>query len=224
MVSHRLFDELLLFGLLWLCVLLYGVWQRSRVALGQSIPKRGKRATRRSQETKPFPGLMHKPHCPACEHAAEPTPRPPASPPLLIVSTQGCSRKVDVQHQFCPNPDCAYSGWVGRGGATCAPMAIRGVADGGNGTAPGASHLFSRRAARYFMARACHPRGSCGPWGHWRKAWASARSPACVRSTPIPCCNGSSKLPTISRPSRSTSCMTYRSTRCSLMNSLPGSG
>jgi len=115
MVSHRLFDELLLFGLLWLCVLLYGVWQRSRVALGQSIPKRGKRATRRSQETKPFPGLMHKPHCPACEHAAEPTPRPPASPPLLIVSTQGCSRKVDVQHQFCPNPDCSYSGWMGRG-------------------------------------------------------------------------------------------------------------
>jgi len=115
MVSHRLFDELLLCGLLWLCVLLYGVWQRSRVALGQSTPTRGKRATRRPQETKPVPGLMPKPHGPAGEHAAAPTPWPPASPPPLIVSTPGGPRQVDVQHQFCPNPDCSYSGWMGRG-------------------------------------------------------------------------------------------------------------
>jgi len=38
MVSHLLFDELLLFGLLWLCVLSYWVWPRRCVAPCQSTP------------------------------------------------------------------------------------------------------------------------------------------------------------------------------------------
>jgi hypothetical protein len=114
MVSHLLGYELLLVGLLWLCVLSYGVWQRSRVASGQSTSKRDKRATKRSQETKPFPGLVHKPFCAACEHVVEPTPQLPPLPPLLV-SRRGCPRKVDTQRQWCPHSRCAYYGWTDLG-------------------------------------------------------------------------------------------------------------
>ena len=29
--------------------------------------------------------------------------------------TRGRRRQIDTSHHFCPNPDCAYRGWVGRG-------------------------------------------------------------------------------------------------------------
>jgi hypothetical protein len=61
MVSHLLFDELLLFGLLWVCVLSYWVWPRRCVAPCQSTPMRDKRATRRPQDPKTFPGTPTSP-------------------------------------------------------------------------------------------------------------------------------------------------------------------
>jgi hypothetical protein len=29
--------------------------------------------------------------------------------------TRGRRRQIDTSHHFCPNPDCAYRGWVGWG-------------------------------------------------------------------------------------------------------------
>jgi transposase-like protein len=115
MVSHLLFDELLLFGLLWLCVLSYWVWRRSCVAPSQSTPMRGKRATRRSQDPKAFPGLTHKPHCEACEQATVLGDPAPSIPLPLITSPQGRPRQVDTSTHFCPHPRCQYYGWVGLG-------------------------------------------------------------------------------------------------------------
>src|SRR5262249_12689053 len=41
--------------------------------------------------------------------------RPPVPRPPRIVSTRGRRCQVDTSTHFCPNPDCAYRGWVGWG-------------------------------------------------------------------------------------------------------------
>jgi hypothetical protein len=41
-------------------------------------------------------------------------PRRRARPPL-ITFTRGLRRIVDTHSHFCPEPDCSYHGWVGRG-------------------------------------------------------------------------------------------------------------
>jgi hypothetical protein len=60
-------------------------------------------------------GLTRKPHCDACEHATTPRPQAPSAPPPRIVPTRGRRRQVDTATPFCPNPACAYRGWVGWG-------------------------------------------------------------------------------------------------------------
>ena len=112
MVSDLFFYELLLLGFLWLCVMLHYAWPEG----DQRTPTSAKPPRKRSRDPKPFPGLIHKPSCPACEQQGErPKPSPPGAPPPVIVHTRGCPRQVPTQHQFCPNPDCPYHGWVGFG-------------------------------------------------------------------------------------------------------------
>src|SRR5262249_34027428 len=67
------------------------------------------------RERQPFAGLTTKPHCDACEHGIAPRPQAPSTPPPRIVPTRGRRRQVDTSTHFCPNPDCAYRGWVGWG-------------------------------------------------------------------------------------------------------------
>jgi transposase-like protein len=107
------FHDLLLFGLLWLCVILYWQWTRGRPGKCQAKP--AKQTKRRAKDPKPFPGLTHKPHCAACEHTQESALQAPSCPPPLIVASRGRRREVDTQHHFCPHPRCDYRGWVGRG-------------------------------------------------------------------------------------------------------------
>src|SRR6266404_1351675 len=64
---------------------------------------------------KPFPGLTHKPHGDACEHATASRPQAPCAPPPPIVSTRGRRRQVDTSRHFCPDPNCRYGGWLGLG-------------------------------------------------------------------------------------------------------------
>jgi IS1 family transposase len=88
--------------------------QRSRrvpAATGAPPPPRPKR----KREPKPFAGLTHKPHCDACEHTTDSGPQAPSAPPPRLVPTRGRHRQVDTSTHFCPNPDCAYRGWVGWG-------------------------------------------------------------------------------------------------------------
>src|SRR5215813_8862128 len=70
---------------------------------------------KRKRERKPFAGLTTKPHCDACEHGTAPRPQAPSTPPPRIVPTRARRRQVDTSTHFCPNPDCAYRGWVGWG-------------------------------------------------------------------------------------------------------------
>jgi hypothetical protein len=116
MVSDLFFYELLLLGLLWLCVMLPWMWFYAHAAPGPTTPTPAKPPRQRSRDPKPFPGLTRKPHCAACEQAAqESAALPPPAPPPPITSSRGRPRQVDTSQQFCPNPDCAYRGWVGLG-------------------------------------------------------------------------------------------------------------
>src|SRR2546426_7881203 len=115
MVSHLFFYQLVLIALVWLCVMLQWAWPSDPAAACppplEPTPPRPKR----HREPTPFAGLTTKPHCDACESSSAPHPQPPSVPPPRIVPTRGRRREVDTSRHFCPNPACAYRGWVGWG-------------------------------------------------------------------------------------------------------------
>jgi IS1 family transposase len=116
MVSELFFYELVLWGLLWLCIMLHYAWPSDRPTWDQRTSKPATPPRTRSRDPKPFPGLTRTPHCAACEQAAqEPAGLPPPAPPPPITSSRGRPRQVDTSPQFCSNPDCAYRGRVGLG-------------------------------------------------------------------------------------------------------------
>src|SRR2546428_10166748 len=115
MVSHLFFYQLVLLGLLWLCVMLHYVWTNERSGGDQRPSKPLPPPCKRSSDPKPFPGLTRTPLCAACEQAHAYAPQPPGGPPPRIVPTRGRPRQVDTSQQFCPSPACAYQGWVGLG-------------------------------------------------------------------------------------------------------------
>jgi IS1 family transposase len=115
MVSHLFFYQLVLLGLLWLCCMLHAAWPSSHAAGVPRPPERIPPSRKRPRVPKPFPGLTRKPHCEAYAQAAVPRPQAPCAPPPRIVSTRGRPRQVDTSSHFCPQPHCAYRGWVGLG-------------------------------------------------------------------------------------------------------------
>ena len=115
MMPDPLFYQLLLVGLVWLCLMLHVVWPSDRATAGSTTPRPATAAPKRSSDLKPFPGLTRRPPCAACEQAHEHVPQPPSCPPPRIVPTRGRPRQVETSQHFCPYPDCAYQGWVGLG-------------------------------------------------------------------------------------------------------------
>jgi IS1 family transposase len=115
MVSELFFYQLVLIALLWLCCMLHWVWPSDCGATSLTPSQPTPPPRMRSREPQPFPGLIHKPHCAACEQAAQDPEAlsPPA--PLPIISRRGRPREVDTSQHFCPHPTCAYRGWVGLG-------------------------------------------------------------------------------------------------------------
>jgi IS1 family transposase len=114
MVSHLFFYQLVLVGLVWLCVMLQWAWPSDRLA-GDQKPSQPLPPRKRSSDSKPFPGLTCKPLCAACEQAHEHVSQPPGCPPPRIVPTRGRPRQVATSFHFCPNATCDYRGWVGLG-------------------------------------------------------------------------------------------------------------
>src|SRR5438876_4800985 len=115
MVSHLFFYQLTLIALVWLCVMLQWAWPSDPAAACPTTPEPLPPVPKRRREPTPFAGFTHKPHCDACEHATDPRPQAPSAPPPRIIPTRGRRRQVDTATHFCPNPDCAYRGWVGWG-------------------------------------------------------------------------------------------------------------
>ena len=112
MVSELFFYQLVLIALLWLCCMLHGVWPSDGGATRPTPSQPTPPLRRRSREPKPFPGLLHTPHCAACEQAAQAPEALPPPAPLPIISRRGRPREVDTSQQFCPNANCDYRGWV----------------------------------------------------------------------------------------------------------------
>src|SRR6266699_3167010 len=115
MVSHLFFYQLVLVALVWLCVMLQWAWPSDPATVGPTTPEPPGPRPKRHRAPTPFAGLTTKPHCDACEHSGAPRPQTASSPPPRMVSTRGRRRQVDTSTHFCPNPDCAYRGWVGWG-------------------------------------------------------------------------------------------------------------
>jgi IS1 family transposase len=115
MVSHLFFYQLTLIALVWLCVMLQWVWPSAPTAVCPTTPEPPPPVPKRHRERPPFAGLTTKPPCDACAHASDLRPEAPCPPPPRIVPTRGRRRQVDTSTHFCPNPDCAYRGWMGWG-------------------------------------------------------------------------------------------------------------
>src|SRR5262249_44989665 len=114
MVSHLFFYQLVLIALVWLCLMLHWTWLSDPATCPPTLEPTPP-VPKRHRERKPFTGLTTKPHCDACAHASDLRPEAPCPPPPRIVPTRGRRHQVDTSTHFCPNPDCAYQGWVGWG-------------------------------------------------------------------------------------------------------------
>jgi len=115
MVPTPLFYQLLVVALVLICLFIHVGLPDMPLPKPQPPLASNKRRRRRSQEPQPFPGLMHKPLCEACEQGADVRLQAPGEPPPIITFTRGRRRTVDTQSHFCPEPNCSYHGWLGRG-------------------------------------------------------------------------------------------------------------
>ena len=116
MIPHHFFYLMVVLGFLWIFFMLHIAWPSPCPATPQRPPEPILPRRTRSSEPKSFGGLTHKPQCVACEQAlSAPAVPAPAAPPPRITSPRGRKRQVDTSTHFCPNPDCAYRGWVGWG-------------------------------------------------------------------------------------------------------------
>src|SRR6266571_2319582 len=118
MMPDPLFYQLLLVGLVWLCLMLHVVWPSDRATASPTTPRPAKAPPQRSSDSKPFPGLTRKPPCAACEQAHAHRPQPPGCPPPRIVPMRGRPRQVETSCHFCPHTNCDYRGWLGLGNIT----------------------------------------------------------------------------------------------------------
>ena len=109
------FYQLALIALVWLFVMLQYAWPSGCGAGVPSTAEPHKTPRTHSRAPKSFAGLTHKPSCEACEQGGASRSQAPCAPPPRTILTRGRRRQVDTSAHFCPNPDCAYRGWVGWG-------------------------------------------------------------------------------------------------------------
>lgn len=114
MTSDPVFYPLLLAALVLVCVIVHAWRPDPRRATPPPV-KPIKPRRQRSKEPKPFAGYLQQPLCEACEHGLDAHPKVPGSPPPAIIFNRGRKRTVDTSGHFCPDPDCSYHGWLGRG-------------------------------------------------------------------------------------------------------------
>jgi hypothetical protein len=115
MIPNRVYYQLVILVLLWLCVMLPHLWPSPPGGAPKppSQPITPKRE--RSNEPKAFEGLTHKPHCVLCaQETGETAPAPPRRP-APMPPTHRRPRTVDTSMHFWPHSGCAYRGWLGLG-------------------------------------------------------------------------------------------------------------
>src|SRR5215471_9801453 len=117
MVSHHVCSQLVLLALLWLFVILHLSWPKRSVMtpVVPALPEPLTPTRSRSNASKPFEGLTHKPHCALCDQDTASPKAPPPVPPDPMAPTHRRPRAVDTSRHFCPHSDCDYRGWLGLG-------------------------------------------------------------------------------------------------------------
>src|SRR5215510_2955378 len=104
MIPYLVFYQLGLIALVWVFLMLSGLWPSEPAAACPMPPKPLMRQYKRSTKPKFFPGLTRKPSCAACEQAIEaPRLQPSPPPPPTMPSTRGRRRHVDTSDHFCPD-------------------------------------------------------------------------------------------------------------------------
>jgi IS1 family transposase len=117
MIPHLFYYQLVILGLLWLCVMLHLTWP-SQAAVSPQKPVEPapiKPKHTHAIESKPFAGLTQKPPCALCAQEATPPQAPPPVPPEPMPPTHCRPRVVDTSRHFCPHAGCRYRGWLGLG-------------------------------------------------------------------------------------------------------------
>jgi transposase-like protein len=115
MTPDPLFYQLIVVALVLICLLIHVGLPDKSLPMPQPPPASPKGRRTRSTELEPFPGLIRKPLCETCAQRADARPTAPGSPPPFIRFPRGRRRTVNTHSHWCPDPDCAYHGWLGRG-------------------------------------------------------------------------------------------------------------
>ena len=167
MAPHLLFYQLLLVALVLICLMVHVWWPEHPTPTPRTSLKLSKPRRKRSKEPKPLTGYIHKPLCEACTQGVDARPKAPGSPPPVLVFTRGRRRTVDTAGHFCPDHDCSYHGWLGRGN-------IR--SNGHPGGQPwrqwqcvSCDGYFYETHGTLFMANAHRPSASCTSSRVWPK-------------------------------------------------------
>ena len=115
MVPTLFFYQLGLVALIYVFLLLCGLWPTAAAAPRQPIAPSKPPRRKRSKAPKPFPGLTQRPHCARCAQDAAHPPAPPPTPPEPMPPSHRRPRTVDTSRHFCPHAGCRYRGWLGWG-------------------------------------------------------------------------------------------------------------
>jgi len=107
MAPNPFFYQLLVVALVLIFLLIHVGLPDLPLFLPQPPRASNKRRRTRSTEFQPFPGLIHKPLCGACEQGANARPQAPSEPPPIITFTRGRRRTVNTRSHFYPEPDCS---------------------------------------------------------------------------------------------------------------------
>src|SRR5262252_4578078 len=108
MVLHHFVSQLVLFALLWLCIILLLTRPKPTVVASAApvLPAPLKLKRHRPHEPTPFRGLTHKPSYALCERdTAYPTVPPPVSPAPML-PTNRRPRAVATSRPFWPHAGC----------------------------------------------------------------------------------------------------------------------
>jgi hypothetical protein len=117
MIPHHIYYQLVIVGLLWLCIMLHDVWpSQDAVSPPPPVPPVPPQLKRkRSNVPTPFVGLTQRPHCALCEHEPNHSEPQPPRRPTPIAPPPRRPRVIDTSMHFCPHAGCDYQGWLGLG-------------------------------------------------------------------------------------------------------------
>ena len=180
MVSHFCFYPLRLLVLVWLFLMLHYAWPSARSLERQQPPTRGQPRRQRSTEPEPFAGLIQKPPCALCEHAATHPKLPARCHPPRASCPSAAPVRSTPRGPAGPRPAGRIAGdW---GEASAAPTAIPAGGPGVSCTAPAVMETFWRPTAPGSMANVSRWTFACLSSRAWRRAWVSGAPRGCAAS------------------------------------------